>query len=289
MDNKYWYISSYPKSGNTWCRIFISEYLNALNNKEDEINNYYKSDMISIHTGEILSSRSWIDDQLGISSSDLTKQELDKVRPLIGLSTQIFDDEPRYHKVHDSFYKPLNKNKYLVPTLNCKGVIYLIRNPADVAVSLSHFLNISYVESVDFMTSNNSALGGSEEHLNQQVYQFLGNWSHHVDSWTLQKEIPLLIIRYEDLIFNPETNFKKILKFIQLPIVNSFVSKIAIDTKFNKLREKENLYGFHEKPNSCKNFFRSGKIGQGVKKLPKEQYEKIIVNFYKNLKKFCYT
>ena len=94
MDNKYWYISSYPKSGNTWCRIFISEYLNALNNKEDEINNSYKSDMISIHTGEILSSRSWIDDQLGISSSDLTKQELDKVRPLIGLSTQIFDDEP---------------------------------------------------------------------------------------------------------------------------------------------------------------------------------------------------
>ena len=24
-DNSYWYLASYPKSGNTWCRVFITE------------------------------------------------------------------------------------------------------------------------------------------------------------------------------------------------------------------------------------------------------------------------
>ena len=67
----YWYLASYPKSGNTWCRIFLSD-LHSLISKNKNINKDYelnlKNDLL---TGEIISSRSWLDDQFGFDSSDL--------------------------------------------------------------------------------------------------------------------------------------------------------------------------------------------------------------------------
>ena len=39
QDQGYWYLASYPKSGNTWCRVFITELMRlASAEPNDELN-----------------------------------------------------------------------------------------------------------------------------------------------------------------------------------------------------------------------------------------------------------
>ena len=71
--NNYFYIARYPKSGNTWVRIFIKYLLLYKEKSEVKDENIKKNFRLNrdLNTGDILSSRDWIDDNLGIESSDL--------------------------------------------------------------------------------------------------------------------------------------------------------------------------------------------------------------------------
>ncbi|NJM14882.1 MAG: hypothetical protein HC896_05435 [Bacteroidales bacterium] len=68
------WLASYPKSGNTWYRIFLS---NLLSGKEmpQSINNMYYT--------AIASSREIFEQATGISSTDLTFDEIDALRPQV--------------------------------------------------------------------------------------------------------------------------------------------------------------------------------------------------------------
>ena len=39
----------------------------------------------------------------------------------------------------------------IVPINNCRGVLYLVRHPEDVAISLSHFSSWEFDKTIDFM------------------------------------------------------------------------------------------------------------------------------------------
>ena len=72
-EHSYWYLASYPKSGNTWCRVFITELLRLAGDDPGEELNLNQD----IETGAIASSRLWLDDQLGVNSCDLSFSELE--------------------------------------------------------------------------------------------------------------------------------------------------------------------------------------------------------------------
>ena len=65
-------------------------------------------------------------------------------------------------------------------------------------------------KSVDFLLDKNASLCGSELCGEIQCRQFLGDWENHYSSWTLQNEIPKLIIKYEDLVRKPLKYFAEI-------------------------------------------------------------------------------
>ena len=99
--NEFCYIVSYPKSGNTWCRIFIQRLLDLKEkSKFKRERNVIKFDLNNdLNTGTIISNRSWIDDQLGIESSDLTTNELDPIRFELGNVPPIYSNSLRFYKV----------------------------------------------------------------------------------------------------------------------------------------------------------------------------------------------
>ena len=111
----YWYLASYPKSGNTWCRVFITELqrLAALQVPEQLNLNH------DIQTGAIASSRHWLDDQLGINSCDLSFAEL---VPYVGGLV----------KVHCFMQKENASTKYTMPLclLIPRDALLLIRKDA---------------------------------------------------------------------------------------------------------------------------------------------------------------
>ncbi len=115
VPDPYWYLASYPKSGNTWCRVFITELrrLTGLDSAEATAAAEEEEQGLRLNrdlaTGSIVSSRHWLDDQLGIDSSDLSWPELDKVRGRVGHQRALYSECLRYHKVHDAGYVSVTK------------------------------------------------------------------------------------------------------------------------------------------------------------------------------------
>ena len=274
----YWYLASYPKSGNTWCRVFITELrrLAGLDSAEATAAAQQEEQELRLNrdlaTGSIVSSRHWLDDQLGIDSSDLSWAELDKVRGRAGHQRALYAECLRYHKVHDAFVSPDSAGRPVVPVEGCRGAVVVIRHPADVAVSLSHFFSWPLERCVAFLLDEQAGLCRSSKRGGQQVRQFMGTWANHVHSWLDQQQIPVLLLRYEDLLAESQLQFSQLARFLELPADPELIAEAVRNTSFQALRAKEEQEGgFHERPDGCERFFRSGRSGEGREQLNSDQ------------------
>ena len=125
------WLASYPKSGNTWFRIFLSN-LFSDSPQAANINN--------LNETTISSNRIIIDSYLGIHSSELTAEEIDKLRPQVFKRFSAEKEETAYIKTHEAW--TLNsKGIPIFPEEITKGVLYIIRNPLDIAISYSFHNN----------------------------------------------------------------------------------------------------------------------------------------------------
>jgi hypothetical protein len=291
----YWYLASYPKSGNTWCRLFITQlrWLSALDSaqgtgaakdqdRELQLN-------LDLAAGSMMSDRDWVDDQLGIDSSDLRWEEIDKVRGRIGHQQVIYAEGPRYFKVHDAFVRPDSDCQPVVPIKDCQGAVVIIRDPADVAVSLSHFFSWDLERCLTYLLDERATLWHSTHRGGHQVPQYLSSWAKHVTSWVDQKLIPVLLLRYEDLLLRPEEEFSLLARFLGLPCEQGLIAATVAKTCFAKLRAKEEEEGgFIERSYRCKRFFRSGRSGEGREMLTSEQLEQLYGAFRETCHRFGY-
>ena len=291
----YWYLASYPKSGNTWCRVFITELrrLAGLDDTEATAAAQQQEQALRLNrglaTGSIVSSRHWLDDQLGIESSDLSWAELDKVRGRAGNQQALYAESLRYHKVHDAFISPDSAGCPVVPVNGCRGAVVVIRHPADVAVSLSHFFSWPLERCVDFLLDEQAGLCSSSKHGGPQVRQFTGTWANHVHSWVDQQQIPVLLLRYEDLLNEAQAQFSRLACFLDLPAEPELIAEAVVKSNFETLRAKEEREGgFHERPNGCERFFRTGRSGEGRLTLTSDQFARLTGAFAVSLKHFGY-
>ncbi len=292
----YWYLASYPKSGNTWCRVFITELrrLARLDSAEATAAAQQEEQELRLNrdlaTGSIVSSRHWLDDQLGIDSSDLSWAELDKIRGRAGHQRALYADCLRYHKVHDAFVSADSGGRPVVPVESCRGAVVVIRHPADVAVSLSHFFSWPNERCVEFLLDEQAGLCRSSKRGGQQVRQFMGTWANHVQSWVDQPLIPVLLLRYENLLAKPNSEFTRLAQFLDLPTDVALIREATANTRFDKLRAKEEEEGgFREKPEGCERFFRSGRSGEGREQLTAEQMLQLEEAFSETLIRFGYA
>jgi aryl sulfotransferase len=161
----------------------------------------------------------------------------------------------------------------------------VMRHPADVAVSMSHFCGWDLKRSVAFLLKEKASMGQS----NNQVRQYLGRWDNHIASWCEQTLLPVLTLRYEDLLIDPERHFQRLASFLGLPDKPELIAEAVANTSFEKLRAKEETEGgFHERPSGCERFFRSGKSGEGRKRLSDEQFHLLETSFSDTLQKYDY-
>ena len=192
--------------------------------------------------------------------------------------------------MHVAFTSPDSAGQPVVPTEGCRWAAVVIRHPADVAVSLSHFFSWDLERCVAFLLNEEAALCRSSKRGGQQVRQFMGSWASHVSSWVDQREIPVLMLRYEDLLLAPEREFQRLATFLELSADSSLIAAEAVNTRFEKLRAKENDEGgFQERPPGCERFFRSGRSGEGREQLSAEQLARLQTAFASTLAAHGYT
>ena len=250
MNNIVW-LASYPKSGNTWFRIFLTNLLGGMSEP---------ADINDLNFTPIASHRGLFDNIVGIEASDLTHHEIERLRPSVYDHISRNLKTPFFMKVHDA-YTLVDSQTPLFPTSATKCVIYLIRNPLDVAVSFAHHSGWDYDTSIMNMADNRMAFCSKNYKLHIQLRQTLLTWSGHVKSWTEQSELPVCVLRYEDMKNSPLETFKKAVRFAGLDFSDKEIAEALKKCTIEELQRQESENGFREKSYLSKAFFRKGEAG----------------------------
>jgi len=277
MKGIYW-IASYPKSGNTWFRVFLTN----LQQKEET-----PADFNQLATDGIASSRLMFDRFTGMAASDLLPIEVDRLRPRVYELIAENAEENLFFKIHDA-YTYTDDGDPIVSRKATLGAVYIIRNPLDVAVSYAHHLRISTDEAIRQMGDPDAAFCSKTQRLNVQLRQKLLTWSRHVTSWVDAPDVKVHVIRYEDMLERPMEIFGKASAFFGLEDDRDQIARAVRLSSFAVLKKLEEQKRFQETPIDVPSFFRQGKSGNYREALTFKQIEKIILDHGSVMARFGY-
>jgi len=272
------WIASYPKSGNTWFRVFLAN-LRGEMEVPVEIN--------TLNSTPIASARGLFDDTAGFESSDLTADEIDRLRPEIYEHIAANAGENLFMKVHDA-YTYVSANIPIFPKKATAGVLYIIRNPLDVAVSFAHHFGCDYDRAILNMANKKNNFYEKEKRLPGQLRQKFLSWSRHVLSWLETPGINVCILRYEDMKQKPIETFEKAVNFSMLEYGRDEIQKAIELSSFEGLQRQEKVNNFNERSPASNAFFRKGKIGSWREELNDRQVKQIISNHEDVMRRYGY-
>jgi hypothetical protein len=278
MDGGIIWLASYPKSGNTWLRIFLTNYLR---------DGDQPADLNDLDGGPIASARLVFDEFVGVEASDLTPEEIERYRP--GVYNQMAQNSqaPIFLKVHDAY--TLNQDGLpIFPKEATRGVIYLIRNPLDVAISFAHHIGQPVSEMIPRMCREDFAFASRSSSLNEQLGQKLLSWSGHVLSWVDEPGLNVHVVRYEDMLSDNRATFTAILRFIGLEVDEARLDKAMRFSSFDRLQATEEAQGFRERSPKAQAFFRQGKTGGWRQILSEDQVAALIASHRTVMHRFGY-
>ena len=275
------WLTSYPKSGNTWVRSIVA----ALMYTDDGVFNFdlfkrirqfpnikyfktFTSDFGNFH--EI--KKHW-----------LTAQDL------INL-----DNKPKFFKTHHincklDQYNFTNKE-------NTLATIYIVRDPRNLVSSISNHYSLTLENSKKFLFTRmfieNKKKG---ELVKDSIKTFLGTWDEHYKFWKNNNK-DFLLIKYEDLIKNSRFELERIINFIKkytdVQTNEDKNENIIKTTNFKYLQNLEEKGYFnenaHETVNNKKKFFNLGPENKWKNLLDKKILEEIETKFSAEMKELGY-
>lgn len=243
----YW-IASYPKSGNTWMRLLLASLRNGGN--APDFDRTFGFAPLAGQLGDF-------EQALDVEPSDLTHEELAELRPDITLLLASDLTEPQFRKVHDCWGRTPS-GRMLFPPEATLGALYLVRDPRDVAVSWAHHSSRPIDNAIDFMARASTIAADPTRY--GRMAQHLSSWSGHVLSW-LEAEPRPLVVRYEDLLADPAAMLARAASHCGLGAEPAAVDAAVASTRFEALREAEAEKGFYNGQTQGQRFFRRGEAG----------------------------
>jgi Sulfotransferase domain len=260
------WIASYPKSGNTWVRVFIHNLLRELRGHTDGA-----QDINALHEMTMRESLApWFARRLGKSPHDATAREIAEARTNVQADMVRGEGGPLYIKTHNAVAIVEG-----FPAVNFEvtlAAVYIVRNPLDVAVSYAHYSGLQADRIIDYMADPSGNIHMSKE----RVYEFLGSWSFHVASWMSVPDRPILLLRYEDMLAAPEPSFGRLAAFLRLKPDPVQLRRAIEKSSFAELARQEEERGFVERPKTSEKFFRAGKAGQWREVLSQSEVNAIV-------------
>jgi hypothetical protein len=273
------WLASYPKSGNTWLRIFL-ENLFFGTDAPCDINNLRSSFMSC--------SLDLFDRECGWDVSLLSHDEIDRLRPEIYTYIDSQWESVKYFKTHCA-YSFTGSGEAFFPDKVTKAAIYLIRNPLDVCISYAHHRGYSdYDRIIAEMADVAGCLCSDTGQPFWQARQKILSWSLNVESWLSVEGFPVLFLRYEDMKNNPYEAFSRVVAHLGVNKSEFEIRQAIKNSSFEELQKQESLNSFKEKPSGSNKFFRSGQNGMGYTMLSRSQAASIIANHGQVMAQFGY-
>jgi aryl sulfotransferase len=267
------WLASYPKSGNTWMRMLIG--CLALKDEETiDINQTTES-------GGIASSRLAFDHVTMLESGLLTFDEIDRLRPRVyeqqeqSLQEQPADQEEMtgtvFVKAHDAYTFNSLGEPVLAGARGARGAILIVRDPRDMVASLANHNQSTLDEAVASMNRPDDALCSRPGRQHNQLRQLMMGWSGHAASWLDQQDIPVHLVRYEQLKQDTVNTFSEAMAFAGRPISIADAERAVRLADFSQLQAREREQGFGERPPRVTAFFRKGQMGGWREELTDDQ------------------
>jgi Sulfotransferase domain len=274
------WIASYPKSGNTWLRLFLHH-------------------LLRIKQGRAPGEREI--DRLGDTAPSIAGQvelfEKYLVRPL--LKTDMRDIVMARPRVQEEMVRRAGRGVLPVKTHSFRGRvfetaminlgvsvggIYIVRNPLDVVLSLAPYLKVDLDEAIRTM----GAMLKAPPPTPQLVPEIWGSWSENVASWTTDPPPVIKVVRYEDLLTNPLENFAAIAEHMRMGADREQIEEAVSLSSFERLSAEEEEGGFIEKPETAERFFRAGRAGEWREALTPLQVEHVVATHEVQMRRFGY-
>lgn len=285
IDNKkgiIW-LASYPRSGNTWMRAFLHSLAAVMRDPDVE-----GIDINRIEEGSVVENAADLFPRFLNKPVALASQaEIARVRPWVQAALVESAGRAIYIKTHNA-----NALDHGAPLINMGvslGAIYLVRNPLDVAISYAHLNGTDIDTMIEMMATPGFGVGRSTVNGLDRVHVVIGSWSENVASWTERPHPAVLVLRYEDLLDNPETGFLKVTRHLQIKPTRAELRRAIELSRFDRLRGLEDRDGFAERPKrSNEAFFREGRAGQWRERLSEAQVARIVARHGPLMKRFGY-
>ena len=267
------WLASYPKSGNTWMRVFLHNLLtnarepvkiNALNrfclgeDRAEYYNHFDPRPLGSLSIPEVMALRGKVQELLTQSSPDSV---FVKTHNFLGLVEGL-------------------------PTVNMAasaGAIYLLRNPLDVVVSYAHHYGVTLDEAIDQLAHPDAGSPNTD----LIARNFYGTWSMHVESWTQGPAGSVQVVRFEDLVERAEETFGAVARYLGLDPPADRLARAIQFSSFDQVQAQEREGGFVERSQHSR-FFREGRPNQWRAVLSAAQVARIVADHETQMARFGY-
>ena len=263
------WLASYPKSGNTLVRSMLASYFFSKSGEfsEDLIRNIKQFPSYELF------------EDLGID----IKNENEVLKNYIKAQESFnLKDSVQFLKTHSYLFNFYNKYPF-TDLNNSLGVIYIVRDPRNVVTSYSKFGSLSVEKISEIMIKQLSAGGNldASRGTTERTKVYTGTWSSNFQSWkSFKDQKRYLLIKYEDLVEDPEKNFIRILKFIYKLNKTNFIlnqnklNNVLKTTTFDYMKNLEKENGFMESKKNDNN----GKLIPFFNLGPKNNWRKLLDN-----------
>lgn len=235
------WLASYPKSGNTWVRALLE----ALENGGAiDINN--------------LSQGQAVNDSASFALCPLADlSPVETLHMFRGIRAAMVPMPGRSYvriKTHHAWL-PADDGLPWCWQPDGARAVYLVRDPRAVAVSYAHHMSMTREQIVSLMALESYSSG--EMNLSYP-HTIFSSWSTNVRTWTRQCDIPVLVVRYEDLSADTAQWLCRIADWLQVPYDDELIERSVAACTLQALATSELVYGFKESVAEDRAFFRRG-------------------------------
>ena len=273
------WLASYPKSGNTWVRLFLNSLI------------FTKDTNVNINDIKIeqFPSRKYFN---GITN-DIDDMEEFMQYCNIAQSKLNLDSKIKFFKTHNAFWRTGIYS--FTDDKNTMGIIHIVRDPRNVITSIkNHYDYENYEKALKFMEDEKNIIGIKGSTKEMDLPTLISSWKTHYNSWknltTLKSRY--ILIKYEDLLKDPVNEFNKICSFIskisKLKFSEKNILKAVENTNFENLRKQEQSKGFKEAPKNNNKFFYLGPSNVWQNLLDKNIKDRLESNFKQEMQDLSY-
>jgi hypothetical protein len=277
------WLASYPKSGNTYVRAFLSAYYYSKDGKFDfnqisNIRQFPDKEFLNEKTESVLeASKQWMPSQRKI----------------------IANKKIKFLKTHNCLGN--YKGNTFTSNETSLGAIYIVRDPRNVFTSVKNHFSYDDEKALQMILDKKSTLMSK----GYETFSYISSWANNYLSWLRYNNFRRLFVKYEDLLENKYETFRDIIVFSNTLMNRSEgIDKVKLQkaietTNFDVLKDKEVKETFNGTDIGFKNwrnlhsenknfFFNLGPENKWEKKLDKKIKNEIEINFNDEMKNLKY-